>query len=228
MGNNTTEIRWFHQSANKEVRIFTRASEVMNLTYMPEGWETLYPEFHAEISGFRRKGKNAHDDGADCLTGCVEKRGEFDYESYDDIDTGGMNSIVEIHPMINGKFVYVKVYVVDGGVYVEETYIGNALALDNISSLVKDAEVNIEAPNTMLHYVRDYRASIGEVWARQERNNKFPYIESFKALVSGFKFKRSPGMEGFMRNLMDYDGKDVYEAMYVLCCIADRAKERDY
>ncbi len=27
-----------------------------------------------------------------------------------------------------------------------------------------------------------------------------------------------------MRNLMDYDGKDVYEAMYVLCCIADSKK----
>lgn len=57
MGNNTTEIRWFHQSGNKEVRIFTRAAEVMNLTYMPEGWETLYPEFYAEISGFRKRGR---------------------------------------------------------------------------------------------------------------------------------------------------------------------------
>lgn len=227
MGNNTTEIRWFHQSGNKEVRIFTRAAEVMNLTYMPEGWETLYPEFYAEISGFRKKGKNAHDDGADCLTGCVEKRGEFDYESYDDIDIYGMNSIVEIHPMINGKFAYVKAYVVDGTVYIAEAYIGNALPLDDVSAVVKNSEVNIEAPNTMLHYVRDYRSSIGEVWARQERGSKFPYIESFKALVAEFKFKRSADMEGFMRNLMDYDGKDVYEAMYVLCCVADRVKRKE-
>lgn len=33
-------------------------------------------------------------------------------------------------------------------------------------------------------------------------------------------------MSLFMRNLMDYDGKDVYEAMYVLCCIADRIKRK--
>ena len=33
-------------------------------------------------------------------------------------------------------------------------------------------------------------------------------------------------MSLFMRNLMDYDGKDVYEAMYVLCCIADRVKRK--
>src|SRR5699024_8468065 len=128
-------------------------AEVMNLTYMPEGWETLYPEFYAEISGFRKKGKNAHDDGADCLTGCVEKRGEFDYESYDDIDIYGINGIVEIHPLINGRFAYVKAYVVDGTVYIAEAYIGNALSLDDISAVVKNAEVNIEAPDTMLHYV---------------------------------------------------------------------------
>jgi len=227
MGNNTTEIRWFHQSANKEVRIFTRAAEVMNLTYMPEGWETLYPEFYAEISGFRRRGKNSHDDGADCLTGCVEKRGEYDYGSYDRIDTEGLNGIVEIHPMINGKFIYAKAYVVDEVVYIDNAYIGESLPLSDLPSVVENAEVNIEVPNSMLHYVMDYRASVGEVWARQERNSKLSYIESFKSIVKKFKFKRSSGMEGFMQNLMDYDSKDVYEAMYVLCCVADRAKRKE-
>lgn len=57
MGNNETEIKWFHQSGNKEVRIFTRSAEVMNLTYMPEGWEVLFPEFYAEIKSFRKFGK---------------------------------------------------------------------------------------------------------------------------------------------------------------------------
>ena len=38
------------------------------------------------------------------------------------------------------------------------------------------------------------------------------------------KFCRRMEMEGFMQNLMDYDGKDVYEAMYVLCCLAERGK----
>ncbi|MFD3003197.1 hypothetical protein ACFS7Z_22740 [Pontibacter toksunensis] len=40
-----THIKWFHQSENKQVRIFTRSAEVTNLILMPEGWETRWPEF---------------------------------------------------------------------------------------------------------------------------------------------------------------------------------------
>ena len=228
IGNDETEIKWFHQSGNKEVRIFTRSAEVMNLTYMPEGWETLFPEFHAEIKSFRKFGKNAHDDGADALTGTVEKRGEFEYDSYD--DSAAVLSgipIVEIHPLLNGRFVHAKAYIVDGAVYVDDAYIGEPLPIEAVKTFVSGADVNIEVSQAMLHYVRDYRAEIGDVWARQENAGKIAYIEAFRGLVRGFKFKRDNKMSLFMRNLMDYDGKDVYEAMYVLCCIADRAKRKN-
>ena len=76
----------------------------------------------------------------------------------------------------------------------------------------------------MLHWVNDYRQEVGDVWARKERGNKQGYIQSFSPLVKQFMFKRNDGMASFMRNLMDTDGRDVYEAMYVLCCIADRIK----
>lgn len=227
IGNDETEIKWFHQSGNKEVRIFTRSAEVMNLTYMPEGWETLFPEFHAEIKSFRKFGKNAHDDGADALTGTVEKRGEFEYDSYD--DSAAVLSgipIVEIHPLLNGRFVHAKAYIVDGAVYVDDAYIGEPLPIEAVKTFVSGADVNIEVSQAMLHYVRDYRAEIGDVWARQENAGKIAYIEAFRGLVRGFKFKRDNKMSLFMRNLMDYDGKDVYEAMYVLCCIADRIKRK--
>lgn len=227
IGNDETEIKWFHQSGNKEVRIFTRSAEVMNLTYMPEGWETLFPEFHAEIKSFRKFGKNAHDDGADALTGTVEKRGEFEYDSYDDgaAVLSGI-PIVEIHPLLNGRFVHAKAYIVDGAVYVDDAYIGEPLPIEAVKTFVSGADVNIEVSQAMLHYVRDYRAEIGDVWARQENTGKIAYIEAFRGLVRGFKFKRDNKMSLFMRNLMDYDGKDVYEAMYVLCCIADRVKRK--
>ena len=227
IGNDETEIKWFHQSGNKEVRIFTRSAEVMNLTYMPEGWETLFPEFHAEIKSFRKFGKNAHDDGADALTGTVEKRGEFEYDSYD--DSAAVLSgipIVEIHPLLNGRFVHAKAYIVDGAVYVDDAYIGEPLPIEAVKTFVSGADANIEVSQAMLHYVRDYRAEIGDVWARQENAGKIAYIEAFRGLVRGFKFKRDNKMSLFMRNLMDYDGKDVYEAMYVLCCIADRIKRK--
>lgn len=227
IGNDSTEIRWFHQSDNKEVRIFTRSAEVMNLTYMPEGWEVLFPEFHAEIKSFRKFGKNVHDDAADALTGTVEKRGDFEYASYKDGDVllSGV-PIVEIHPLLNGRYVYAKAYIVNGTVYIDEAYLGEPLPIDTIKQMVAGADVNIEAPRTMLHYVRDYRASIGDVWARQENTGKIAYIESFRGLVKRFNFRRNERMSLFMRNLIDYDNKDVYEAMYVLCCIADRIKRK--
>ena len=226
MGITKTEVHWFHQSENKETRIFTRSADVMNLTYMPEGWETMWPEFHAEISGYRKFGKNLHDDGADSLSGTIEKRGAFDYQSYGEgeVELEG-SPLIEIHPLLNGKYVRVKAYFQDGKVYVDDAHIGEP-SFDELQSWVGNGDVQMEASKTMLHYVRDYRREVGSVWAREERGNKQGYMQSFIPLVEKFLFRRSEGMELFMRNLMDYDGRDVYEAMYVLCCLADRIKRK--
>lgn len=226
MGNNVTEVAWFHQSANKEERIFTRSAEVMNLTYMPEGWETMWPDFHRELSGYRKFGKNAHDDGADALTGTVEKRGAFDYESYGDGDAVfGGRPLVEIHPLLNGKFVCVKAYAEGGNVYVDDARMDDG-GLEWMKEWADGAEVQIEVGRPMMRYVRDYREQVGDAWARNERGNRSGYMQSFLPLVKGFKFRRREEMRPFLRNLMDYDGRDVYEAMYVLCCIADRIKRK--
>ena len=224
MGNNSTEVRWFHQGANKDERIFARSAEVMNLTYMPEGWEAMWPEFYRELAGYRKFGKNAHDDGADAITGTVEKRGAFDYESYEDGDVvfTGM-PLVEIHPLLNGKFVRVKAYEEGGQVYVDDANIGD-VTFAELKEWTEGADVQVETGLPMLHWVNDYRQEVGDVWARKERGNKQGYIQSFSPLVKQFMFKRNDGMASFMRNLMDTDGRDVYEAMYVLCCIADRIK----
>ena len=224
IGNHMTEIRWFHQSANKESRIFTRSAEVMNLTYMPEGWETMFPEFYAEIAGYRKFGKNAHDDGADCLTGTVEKRGESDYESYEEGEVPeGARAMMEVHPLLNGRFVWAKAYLAEGTLYVDEAGMTDP-GFEELKRLAEGADVQLEASRNMLHYVRDYRKHVGNVWAREERGNKSGYLASFKGLAGEMKFCRRMEMEGFMQNLMDYDGKDVYEAMYVLCCLAERGK----
>lgn len=224
IGNHTTEIRWFHQSANKESRIFTRSAEVMNLTYMPEGWETMFPEFYAEIAGYRKFGKNAHDDGADCLTGTVEKRGESDYESYEEGEVPeGARAMMEVHPLLNGRFVWAKAYLAEGTLYVDEAGMTDP-GFEELKRLAEGADVQLEASRNMLHYVREYRKHVGNVWAREERGNKSGYLASFKGLAGEMKFCRRMEMEGFMQNLMDYDGKDVYEAMYVLCCLAERGK----
>ena len=74
-GNHVTAISWFHQSKNKEARIFTRSAEVQNLTYFPAGWAAMFPKFHRDLTRYMKSGRNEHDDAPDALTGTVERRG---------------------------------------------------------------------------------------------------------------------------------------------------------
>ena len=48
------------------------ATNVMEQVILPEGWEKKYKAFYKAISTYQRKGKNAHDDAPDALTGFVE------------------------------------------------------------------------------------------------------------------------------------------------------------
>lgn len=74
MGNKKTVIRWFHQSENKDIRIFNHSNEVQNLTHFPKDWAHLFPKFHQAITKYKKQGTNTHDDAPDALTGTVEKR----------------------------------------------------------------------------------------------------------------------------------------------------------
>jgi predicted phage terminase large subunit-like protein len=74
MENHKTAFRWFHQTDNKEVRINVNSAAVQNLTFMPEGWVRMFPDFATSILGYLKVGKNPHDDAPDALTGTVEKR----------------------------------------------------------------------------------------------------------------------------------------------------------
>lgn len=74
MGNNKTTFKWFHQSENKAVRIFSNSAAVQNLTYFPKGWDKLWPAFYDALTNYMKVGTNDHDDAPDCLTGTVEQR----------------------------------------------------------------------------------------------------------------------------------------------------------
>lgn len=77
LGNLDTKISWFHQSANKLVRIFTHSAQVTNLIYMPEGWQYKFPEFYKHVTNYKAKpNENTHDDAEDTLTGMVEDFGK--------------------------------------------------------------------------------------------------------------------------------------------------------
>ena len=72
---NKTKINWFHQNKNKQARILSHATWVMDHIYFPEGWRNKWPELYTALSTYQREGKNAHDDAPDALTGIAEKIG---------------------------------------------------------------------------------------------------------------------------------------------------------
>lgn len=74
MGNQRTKFKWFNQTENKAVRINIHSAAVQNLSYMPQGWTKLFPDFAKAITGYLKIGSNAHDDAPDALTGTIEKR----------------------------------------------------------------------------------------------------------------------------------------------------------
>lgn len=72
IGNIRTTFTTFHQSANKEVRIFNNSAKVTNLIYMPHDWKIKWPLFYKHVTGYLKTGDNEHDDAEDVLTGMVE------------------------------------------------------------------------------------------------------------------------------------------------------------
>ncbi len=72
LNNTHAKIHWFHQSENKQARILSNSTAVMNNIYFPVNWEDRFPEFARHIKHYIRDGKNEHDDAEDCLTGVYE------------------------------------------------------------------------------------------------------------------------------------------------------------
>jgi predicted phage terminase large subunit-like protein len=68
-----TTVTWFHQSQNKEARILTNASQVIEKIRMPIDWKTRWPIFAQHLSNYKRIFRaNKYDDAADTITGIIE------------------------------------------------------------------------------------------------------------------------------------------------------------
>lgn len=64
----------FHQSDNKEARIYSNSSNVNNEIVFPSDWHIRWPEFYKHVTKFKKVFKaNKHDDGPDVLTGIIEQ-----------------------------------------------------------------------------------------------------------------------------------------------------------
>jgi len=71
---NNTVVKWFHQSGNKESRIFSNSAAVQEKIIFPSDWSAKYPEFYRDVTRFKKMFKaNKHDDAVDTLTGIIEK-----------------------------------------------------------------------------------------------------------------------------------------------------------
>ena len=67
-------VETFFSHGNKESRIISNASGVMQSIVFPVGWETRWEKFHNQLDHFVRVFKaNTHDDAPDCVTMIYEK-----------------------------------------------------------------------------------------------------------------------------------------------------------
>lgn len=69
---NKTIIKTFHQSKNKQARILSNSSWVMEHVYFPEDWRYKWSDFYKAVTEYQKSGKNKHDDAPDALTGVAE------------------------------------------------------------------------------------------------------------------------------------------------------------
>ena len=73
MGGNRTIFKPYTQTLNKEARILSEASFVMDNIYFPEGLNIKYREAYNSITEYQRQGKNEHDDFEDNITSVAEE-----------------------------------------------------------------------------------------------------------------------------------------------------------
>lgn len=72
---NYTVFHSFYQSKNKQSRILSNSTWVMEHIYFPVNWSDRFPEYFEAMTKYQKEGKNAHDDAPDATTGIAEKMG---------------------------------------------------------------------------------------------------------------------------------------------------------
>lgn len=65
-------IKWFHQKNNKQARILSNSTFIMDHVYFPHNWKDRFPEYYKAMNEYQREGKNKHDDAPDATTGLAE------------------------------------------------------------------------------------------------------------------------------------------------------------
>lgn len=67
------KIKWFHQSSNKEARIYSNSASVSRLIVFPIDWHIRFPDFYQAVTKYKKVfAANKYDDAPDVLTGIIE------------------------------------------------------------------------------------------------------------------------------------------------------------
>lgn len=79
--NGQTILKSFHQSKNKEARIYSNSAWVQENVFYPVDWANRWPSYFEAMKTYQANGKNKHDDAPDATTGIAEtmdrKRARF-------------------------------------------------------------------------------------------------------------------------------------------------------
>lgn len=67
-----TVFHSFHQSKNKQARILSNSTYVMQRVLFPSDWRNRWPDYYKAMNEYQRHGKNNHDDAPDATTGIAE------------------------------------------------------------------------------------------------------------------------------------------------------------
>lgn len=70
---NKAIIKWFHQNKNKQARILSNSTWIMEHMYYPSNWKDKWPQYYDDMNEYQREGKNKHDDAPDATTGVAER-----------------------------------------------------------------------------------------------------------------------------------------------------------
>lgn len=80
---NKVRFNPFHQSKNKQSRILSNSTWVMDHIYFPVNWKDRFPEYYEAMTKYQKEGKNTHDDAPDATTGIAEKINAGETFSFD-------------------------------------------------------------------------------------------------------------------------------------------------
>lgn len=223
LGNNKTKIEWFHQSANKAARIFSRSNEVTNMTYFPSDWERRWPAFSKQIKGYRKDGKEAHDDAPDCLTMTVELRGKHENQMnyYNGQQEG--KRVIFIMPDNDGKFIMLSV-VVNEYINVDKVIYTQGFDHETMLANIGNAEdIVFECDKAFFPMARELRRGY-DVRIMHKNTNPLLRMSAQKAFISEHvryrdDYDEYPQYTAFMDAVLDesnsFEAMDAVSAMSV-------------